>query len=163
MLRGGAQQRPDVVGALRPSEQVALAERAAELDELTALVIVLDALGDRAEVERARKTDDRLHETRGTVLAADLVDERLRDLEDVDREPLQVAERRVAGAEVVDGDAHAEVPQLVEPRDHGDRARPSAPLSVISRIRSSAARPVLGERARDSLDEPGSGAGGRRC
>ncbi len=37
------------------------------------------------------------------------------DLEDVDREALQVAQRRIAGAEVVDRQAHAERFQLQQP------------------------------------------------
>jgi hypothetical protein len=40
------------------------------------------------------------------------VDERLVDLEDVDRESLEVAERRVARSEVVHRDTDAELPQL---------------------------------------------------
>ena len=45
---------------------------------------------------------------------AHLLDERGRDLEDVDGEALQVAERRVAGAEVVDRQPHAERLELVQ-------------------------------------------------
>ena len=45
---------------------------------------------------------------------ASTVDERAVDLHDVDREAVQVAERRVAGAEVVDGEAHAERLQVLE-------------------------------------------------
>ncbi len=41
-------------------------------------------------------------------------DERAVDLERVDGELAEVGERRVAGAEVVDGDAHAELLDLAQ-------------------------------------------------
>ena len=63
----------------------------------------------------------------------DFLDERLGDLEDVDREALQVAQRRVAGAEVVDREPDAERLELAA----AARASPSvcciSTLSVISR------------------------------
>ena len=43
-----------------------------------------------------------------------VVDERLGHLEDVDRQPLQRVQRRVAGPEVVDRDPHAERAQALE-------------------------------------------------
>jgi len=43
--------------------------------------------------------------------------ELLIDLHDIDRESAQIAERRMARAEVVDGDAHAHVAQLLQRRD----------------------------------------------
>jgi len=50
---------------------------------------------------------------------ADVVDEGLVDFQDVDGEALQVAERGVAGAEVVDGEGHAEQLQLQHLGDDG--------------------------------------------
>ena len=50
----------------------------------------------------------------------DLLHELLIDLHAVDREAAQVVERRVAGAEIVDGDLHAHLAQAVQ---RGDRAR----------------------------------------
>ena len=50
-------------------------------------------------------------------LAADAGDERLVDLEVVQREPLEVAQRAVADAEVVDGEIDAELLELLEPPD----------------------------------------------
>ena len=49
--------------------------------------------------------------------SADAVDERLGDLEDVQRQRVQVAQRRVARAEVVERQAHAELAQRVQRRD----------------------------------------------
>ena len=86
----------------------------------------------------------------------DVVDERLVDLEDVDRDGLQQAERRVAGAEVVERDPDAEA--------RGGRARRARPgrrsktaVSVTSTIRRSAGRPVVGQHARPPRSaKPGS-------
>src|SRR5947208_17156620 len=44
----------------------------------------------------------------------DALDEGAVDLDHVDREAPQLAERREAGAEVVDGDSHPELVQLLE-------------------------------------------------
>src|SRR5260370_569674 len=46
-----------------------------------------------------------------------LVGERLVEVDDVDREPAQVAQGRVAGAEVVECDAQAEVAQPLQATD----------------------------------------------
>ena len=56
----------------------------------------------------------------GGVLRVDAepADERSVDLDRLDREPLQVGQRRVPGAEVVDGEVQAEVAQLAQ-RDRG--------------------------------------------
>ena len=48
------------------------------------------------------------------VLLGQPADERAIDLQDVDREPVQVRERRIAHAEVVDREAHAERLQFAE-------------------------------------------------
>src|SRR5262245_40295612 len=97
---------------------VALARDAAELDEAALLVLELDALGDDLEVERAAERDDRAREVLAALDAPEALHERAVDLQDVDREPVQVGERRVAGAEVVDRDAHAELLELLQRRQH---------------------------------------------
>jgi hypothetical protein len=51
--------------------------------------------------------------------SAHAVDEALVDLEHVQREALQMGERRVAGAEVVDGEPHAQRLELGESRERG--------------------------------------------
>ena len=70
----------------------------------------LDALGDGHEPEGVRDLHDGPHEQRSRP-AEDVAHERAVDLQQVDRELLQVGERRVAGAEVVDREPHAEVAQ----------------------------------------------------
>ncbi len=76
-----------VVGGLRGhrfGEVIALAERAAELDQAACLLGLLDALGDGGEVEHIRQVQDRAQDRRLGVGLADLVDEGLSDLEVVE-------------------------------------------------------------------------------
>ena len=70
----------------------------------------LDALGRDEQAERRAHRDDRLDHG-GGVGHRQAVDERAVELEPVEREAAQVAERRVAGAEVVEHDPHAEAAQ----------------------------------------------------
>src|ERR671937_2906598 len=91
----------------RPREVVALAEAAVEVTEHLSLLAPFDPLGDDVEVERAGEPQDRVSERRVVGTGPEPVDERLRDLEDVDREIAEVAEGRVAGAEVVEREADA--------------------------------------------------------
>ena len=54
--------------------------------------------------------------------AQQLLDERAVDLDLVEREALQIAEARIAGAEIVERDADAHAAQRMEDRDHASRA-----------------------------------------
>ena len=65
-----------------------------------------------------RELDDHAHERALLAPARDAVDERLGDLQHVERERAQVAERRVAGPEVVEREAHAELVQLAQRGAH---------------------------------------------
>src|SRR6476661_6301499 len=92
----------------RAAEEIPLSELAAELAEGLQLVGRLDALGDDAEVQGLAEGDDRPGE--GPVVGPRVLgaDELPGDLQDVDREAAEVAERRVAGPEVVDRDPDPE-------------------------------------------------------
>ncbi len=74
----------------------------------------LDPFRDHPEPESVGEGQDRADD--GGVVRVDrqVPDELLRHLEGVERQPLQVSERRVARAEVVDGEPHAEPAQLGE-------------------------------------------------
>ena len=74
----------------------------------------LDPLGDRDQAERVGEADEVGGDRRVLGVVLDALDERAVDLDHVDREAAQLAERREAGAEVVDRDPHAEVVQLLE-------------------------------------------------
>src|SRR3569832_596952 len=71
--------------------------------------LVLHPLRDGLVAEAARQIDQRVHEGAVVGRLDDVLHEFAVDLDDVRAEPSQVAERGVARAEVVDGDAAAEV------------------------------------------------------
>ena len=110
--RVGSQERLGGIDAHRSREQVPLAQRAAEADEPFGLVGLLDALGNDLEPERPPEIDDRPGDRGPLAGRRDAGDERAVDLQDVDREALEVAQRRVAGPEVVDREMDAERAQL---------------------------------------------------
>ena len=70
----------------RLRKQVALSELAPHLDQLLELSGILDALCHGAQVQDAGQIDHRGGQCPGFAGLADLVDERLVDLEDIDRE-----------------------------------------------------------------------------
>jgi hypothetical protein len=80
----------------------ALPELATQLEQSPCLLLMLDALGHGVELERPREVDDRARDRALVRAAAQPVHERLGDLEHVDRQLLEVTQRRVTGAEVVD-------------------------------------------------------------
>ncbi len=104
------------------------------------------------ELERLAEPDDGASQRRAVGAVADLLDERLVDLEDVDREALQVAERRIAGAEVVDGEPHAQRLELPQPSST-DSVCCMRTLSVISRITAEGSTPVAARASRSSLHD----------
>src|SRR3954453_71862 len=101
-------------GVERGREEVAPADVAAQAGHGIELALELDALGDDLHVERAAQLDHRADQSRVGRVLAEVLHERAVHLHGVDRELAQVGERRVAGAEVVDRDPHAELPQCLE-------------------------------------------------
>ena len=75
------------------------------------------------------------------------VDERLVDLQDVEREALQVAERRVAGAEIVDRQPHAQRLERLQRGRARRRCRCISTLSVNSSSSAPRREPRVGQRA----------------
>src|SRR3954447_5144062 len=98
----------------RTADEEALAKLDAELAQRLELLRGLDALGDHVEPEPAREGDDHADEARVAAVRAQPVDEGLGDLEAVERQRVQIAQRRVAGAEVVECDPDPERAQLGE-------------------------------------------------
>ena len=86
------------------------AERAHRVQNLGAL----DALGHRRHAEAVSHLDRRLDDDRAVHVLADLCDQRPVDLDLPRRKPLQVGQRRVAGPEVVDGYAYAQLGQFLD-------------------------------------------------
>src|ERR1700748_399587 len=99
---GGAAERELRAHRLGAAEVEALAEVALERDERDALLVLLDALSDDCHAERARELDDHPHERSLPAAARQAVDERLGDLEYVEGQGVEVAERGVSGSEVVE-------------------------------------------------------------
>ena len=95
---------------------MALGVVAAEAAQLRELRLVFDPLGDHVEREGPRHADDRLDDRRPLLLDAERVDEGAVDLERVEREAVEVGERRVAGAEVVEDEPHAELAERLQGR-----------------------------------------------
>ena len=77
-------------------------------------MLLFDALCDHADAELSGEVEHRGDDL-AVGLAVETLDERAVDLEHVEREPLDVAERRVAGAEVVDRQACAERSESLHP------------------------------------------------
>ena len=102
------QQFADVVAGGRLGEVEALRGVASEAAQLGELLARLDSFGDRPKTERVGQGDDGRDDGRVARVTAQPVDEGLVDLQHVDGEAAEVAERRVAGAEIVDDELDAE-------------------------------------------------------
>ena len=79
----------------------------------------LDTLGDALLVEGTSEVHHGIDDRGVALVDADARDEGAVELDRVDREAAQVGQRRVAGAEVVECDPHAEQLQALEPRPGG--------------------------------------------
>src|SRR5688572_12166441 len=104
--------KPLVLGH-RAREEVALQAGAAELGEQAPLLLGLHPLGHHVEAELR---PDRHHHAHQVLVGAlvHAAHERLVDLDRVQRQVLQQREGGVAGAEVVERDAHTERSQLAQ-------------------------------------------------
>ncbi len=97
--------------------EVSLGLVAAKGLEVGELVVGLDAFGDCAQSEGVGQRDDGGDDGFVVGVGGDAGHEGAVDLDDVDREPFEVGQGRVAGAEVVDGDADSEQLELVQGGD----------------------------------------------
>jgi len=83
-------------------EEVALHLVAALAQEVLALLHVFDAFGDHAKMQALRERDHGIDDGRTVGLAADVAHEGLVDLQGVDGKSLEIAQARIAGAEIVE-------------------------------------------------------------
>lgn len=111
------------VGGQRAAEEIALAGGAAEAAEEFQVFLAFDAFGDGMEAEGIGDAHDGLEEA-GVRLGA--AEEGLVDLQGFKREAAEVLEGGVAGAEIVEFEAHAQLldgfeflPGDVDLFDHG--------------------------------------------
>src|SRR3954468_21679744 len=106
-----------------PREVIPLPHLAADLAHRLELTGGLDALGHHIETERVGQLRDRAGEGGARAAVAGPGDERLVHLHHVEGEPAEVAERRVARAEVIEGEPHPGLAQFVKACDPHRRVR----------------------------------------
>src|SRR5574341_1852808 len=110
----GPEKGRKILGRHGPPEEVALGPITVPLAENVKLLLALHPFGYHLEPQRAR---DRHHRGRdGGIggVGVDVAHEGLVDLQRVDGECLEIAERRVTGTEVVDGDPHPQSLELAQ-------------------------------------------------
>ena len=105
---------PDVGGRFRRAEQIALHFRAAERTKQFQLLLRLDALRGRRHVAFGGDVHHCPHDAGRSVRLGDVVDEAAVDLDLVERKTLQIAERGIAGAEIVERDSDADAAKLMQ-------------------------------------------------
>src|SRR4051794_39797983 len=103
------EQVKDVARGQRLAEEIALHLGAAFLSQVAELLVGLDALGGRCHAEVLAEPGDGPDDRDGVVLVRHVAHERLIDLDLVEGEAAQVAQARVARAEVVHRDLDPEV------------------------------------------------------
>src|SRR5262249_54778257 len=110
----GAQQLPDRLRWPGPRVVEALREIAAELAQRGRLLGRLHLLRGDLETQRVREAHHGRHHLPVDRVGAVARDERAGELQPVYRQPAQVRQVRVPGAEVVDGDPYSEIGQRAQ-------------------------------------------------
>src|SRR5882672_4142520 len=119
-FRGGRLQRPGRqkahyrLGRDGGGKEVSLPLLATVRAQEFQLLRSLDSLGDHPQSERMRERNHRLGDRRIVPGLVDSDHERAVDLQAVDRQPRQIAQARIARAEIVHGDLHAEGFQAIQ-------------------------------------------------
>jgi len=108
--------RGEFLGRQRRAAEEALDLLAAGASEELLLFGVLHPFGDHRQLQAVGEGDDGAGDGGVVVVVGQAGDERLVDLQDVDGQALEVAERGVAGAEVVDRQLQAELLERLEDR-----------------------------------------------
>src|SRR3954471_10106250 len=107
-----AEQRLEPRALHRPAQMVSLRIAAPQLAQDLELPLVLHPFRHHLHVQALRQREDGVDDLQRLLGLADALDEAAVDLQGVDGELVQVGERRVAGAEVVEVDAHSHRPEL---------------------------------------------------
>ncbi len=95
----------------RPAEQIALAERHAKIAQHRQLLVVLDAFGDHAGAQRIGQAQHGAHQFQPPRARGHAVHQRFVELDELRRQLDQQVEIGMAGAEVVQRIAQAEIAQ----------------------------------------------------
>ena len=109
-----AEERRTLGSGRRTSEEVALSLLAAQLLQESELARGLDALSDRAEMQVVCQANQGGDDARRVLVLLDARDEGTVDLDAIDGQLMQVAQRGIAGAEVIEGHANSQRTQLAE-------------------------------------------------
>src|SRR5262249_47422677 len=112
-------QPSHVLGRHRLAVIEALAAFAADRAEIGGIGLSLHTLGDHLLAELIRKRDDRAENERGRAVGPSVAHQRAVDLDGVTREAVQIAQRAIARAEIVEREARAEA---LEPGENLDGA-----------------------------------------
>src|SRR4051794_20579738 len=152
-------REPDGRGGSGAGKQKPLGEVAAQGSCATELRGKLDALGHGEQVGGAGEGDDG-GEHCVPVRRAQWFNKAAVDLERIDRELAEVADRGVAGAEVVDGDPYAEVAYPLQPLGGGGQSagddRALGELDPEPGSREAASGECAGDRVGETVgDLPG--------
>ena len=113
----GARGARQLVGRSGAAEQVALVGVAAALGEQGALGFGLHAFGDHLQAHGVRQRDDGAGDGGVVGVHQHVAHEGVVDLQFGQRQALEIGERGVAGAEVVEREAHAQAAQFGHARD----------------------------------------------
>src|SRR5262249_40113936 len=132
-----------------------------ERGQIALLVDRLDALSRRGHAERAGNADYRLHDDDVLVAFGEIRNECTIDLDLIEREAAEIAERGIAGAEVVERNADAELLELVQDRQRVLAVLHEDPLGDFE-LEPVRRQSRFGENPRHSVDQVGSGKLHRR-
>src|SRR5690606_27256934 len=88
-------------------EQVTLPKVAFEVEEAACLILGLDTFGHDPDAEASSEIDHRPNDRLIVGVYCHAFDEALVDLDEIDRELLQVPERGIAGAEIIERNSYA--------------------------------------------------------
>src|SRR5437763_970135 len=111
---GDERSRRQLLEAAGFCEQESLSGNAPQRQERRDLGLELDSLRYRVESERLAQRDDRARQLRPIVGLGQSPHDTAIDLQNVDGEAVQVGQRRVTGAEIVDGEFDTERLQALE-------------------------------------------------
>ena len=114
LWRDGSEEIDHLVGVNRSREVEALQFRATQLGHRVCLELGLDALGDDIHAERASDRHHRLDDGPGNIDARNSADERAVDFDLVELKIAEIAQARIARAEVVERSSEAERPEVIE-------------------------------------------------
>src|ERR1044072_4669911 len=96
----------------RLGEQEALPILALQRPKLIQLLFTLDTFTDKLHSEIPCERNDRFHDLQVLISRIHARNKRAIDLQRIDRKTIEITQRRISGAEIVDAQAHAETAKL---------------------------------------------------